>query len=150
MKCSIYLRPDQHGRQTPPPQLAEQAGLLRSIPGIGQITAVELLAHLPQLGALDRRSVASLGGLAPKARESGKYRGKRRLGPGRWHIRSALYMAALSGLRHPTHFGGMAQRMRAAGKPGKVIAIAIARKILTIANAILRSGKPFQTPQQTN
>jgi transposase len=131
------------------PRLSAQAGLLRSIPGIGSVTAVDLLAHLPQLGGIDRRAIASLGGLAPRARESGKFRGKRRLGPGRRHIRRALYMAAMPALRHPHLFGGMAERMRAAGKPGKVIIIAIARKILTIANAILRSNTPFNAAQTT-
>lgn len=126
------------------PALKEQAALLSTIPGVGQVTAVTLLAHLPQLGALDRRQVASLGGLAPRAKESGRLKGQRRLGPGRRHVRKSLYMAALSGLRHPHLFGGMATRMRAKNKPGKLIAIAIARKILTIANAILRTGKPFK------
>lgn len=125
------------------PQLAGQARLLRSISGIGPVTAVELLAHLPQLGAVDRRSIASLGGLAPKARESGKFKGKRALGPGRRHVRRCLYMAALAALRHPHLFDRAAQRMRVAGKPGKVILIAIARKLVTIANAVLRDQKPF-------
>lgn len=123
--------------------LEDQAALLRSIPGVGRVAAVELLAHLPQLGTLDRRSIASLGGLAPKARESGKHRGVRRLGPGRRHVRKALYMAALSALRHPHLFNGVAARMRKNNKAGKVIAIAVARKILTIANAVLREGKPY-------
>ncbi|MGL4238141.1 IS110 family transposase [Tabrizicola sp.] len=127
------------------PQLAGQAKLLRSIPGIGPVTAVEMLAHLPQLGTVDRRSIASLGGLAPKARESGKFKGKRVLGPGRRHVRRCLYMAALAALRHPHLFGNAAARMRVAGKPGKVIVIAIARKIITIANAVLRDQTPFAT-----
>ena len=127
------------------PALAGQARLLRSIPGIGPVTAVELLAHLPQLGQAGRRAIASLGGLAPRARESGKYRGQRHLGPGRRHVRRCLYMAALAALRHPHLFGGAAERLRERAKPGKVILIAIARKILTIANAILRSGQPFRT-----
>ena len=126
------------------PALAGQARLLRSIPGIGPVTAVELLAHLPQLGQADRRAIASLGGLAPRARESGKYRGQRRIGPGRRHVRRCLYMAALAALRHPHLFGGAAERLRERAKPGKVIGIAIARKILTIANAILRDGQPFR------
>lgn len=125
------------------PQLRRQAELLRSIPGIGPATAVALLAHLPQLGRLDRRAIASLGGLAPRAHDTGKFRGKRRIGPGRRHVRQALYMAALSALRHPQLFGGMAQRLLDRGKAGKVVAIALARKILTIANAVLRSETPF-------
>ena len=65
------------------PVLAAQARLLRTMPGIGPVAAVELLAHLPKFGTLDRRAAASLGGLAPNARESGRYRGQRHLGPGR-------------------------------------------------------------------
>lgn len=126
------------------PELATQAQLLCTIPGVGQVTAVKLLAHLPQLGQIDRRAIALLGGLAPKSNDSGKHKGQRYLAPGRRHVRKALYMAALSGLRHPDLFGGMARRMREAGKAGKVIAIALARKILTIANAIMRTGEPFR------
>lgn len=129
------------------PALDAQARLLRSIPGIGPVAAVELLAHLPQLGHLDRRAIASLGGLAPKAKDSGKHRGQRRLGPGRRHVRAALYHAGLSALRHPRLFGGAGARMRAAGKPGKVMVMALARKILTIANAVLRDATPFRPPQ---
>jgi len=126
------------------PELDTQARLLCTIPGVGRVTAVEILAHLPQLGRIDRRGIAQLGGLAPRAKDSGQRKGQRRLAPGRRHVRKALYMAALSGLRHPDLFGGLARRMRAAGKAGKVIAIAIARKILTIANAIIRTGEPFR------
>lgn len=126
------------------PELSAQADLLCTIPGIGQVTAVELLAHLPQLGRLDRRAIAKLGGVAPRSNESGRHKGRRTLFPGRRHIRKALYMAALSGMRHPALFGGAATRLRAKGKPGKVIAMALARKILTIANAILKTGKPFR------
>ena len=89
------------------PALAEDAGLLRSIPGIGPVAATEILAHLPEAGRVDRREVASLAGLAPRARESGKYKGKRRLGDGRRHLRRALYMAALSALRHPGFLSGL-------------------------------------------
>lgn len=127
------------------PHLAGQALLLRSIPGIGPVAAVELLAHLPQLGLLDRRAIASLAGSAPRARESGKFKGKRSLGPGRRHIRRCLYLAALSAIRHPHLLGGAASRLRDAVKPGKVIAIALARKILTIANAVLRDAKPYHS-----
>lgn len=125
------------------PRLAEDAELLRSIPGIGPVTATGLLAHLPELGRLDRRAVASLGGVAPKAKESGKFKGKRRIGEGRRHVRRLLYMAALSLWRKPDAFAGFANRQIEAGKPPKVILIALARKILTIANALLRDRKPY-------
>jgi transposase len=131
------------------PGLARDAGLLRSAPGIGPVTAAGLLAHLPELGQIDRRAIASLAGLAPKARESGKYRGHRRIGAGRETVRRLMYMAALSLWRNPGSAAPTLQRMQAAGKPAKVILIALARKILTIANAILRDQKPFRATAET-
>jgi transposase len=127
------------------PALAEDAGLLRSIPGIGPVAATEILAHLPEAGRVDRREVASLAGLAPRAHESGKYQGKRRLGDGRRHLRRAMYMAALSALRHPGFLSDFVARLKADRKPGKVILMAVARRLLVIANAILRSRTPFKT-----
>lgn len=127
------------------PGLATDAGLLRSVPGIGPVTATGLLARLPELGHLDRRAIASLAGLAPKARESGKFRGKRRIGQGRELVRRLLYMAALSLWRTPGPATTMLRRLQDAGKPAKVILIAMARKLLTIANAVLRDQKPFRT-----
>ncbi|WP_299908244.1 IS110 family transposase [uncultured Paracoccus sp.] len=129
------------------PDLARQARLLTTVPGIGPVTASGLLAHLPELGQLDRRSIASLGGLAPKARESGRWRGSRRIGAGRRQVRRLLYMAAMSLWRRPQAFGGFAARLKAAGKPPKLILIALARKLLTIANAILRDQTPFSDNQ---
>ena len=125
------------------PGLAEANGLLRSIPGVGPVTAAVLLADMPELGRADRREIASLGGLAPRARESGSYRGRRFIGAGRRHVRRALYMAALSILRRPGFLADFVARQKAAGKPGKIVQIAVARRLLTIANAILRTGKPF-------
>lgn len=130
------------------PDLARDAGLLRSVPGIGPVTSANLLARLPELGQLDRRAIASLAGLAPKARESGKFRGKRRIGQGRESVRRLLYMAALSLWRRPGAMGGLTARLLAAGKPPKVALIALARKIATIANAVLRDQKPFRTAPQ--
>ena len=126
------------------PELARKAGLLQSIPGIGQVTATVLLAHLQELGGLDRRAAASLAGLAPRARESGKWRGHRHTGQGRRPVRRALYMAALIAMRPGTAFSGQVDRLRDKGKAGKVIAIAIARKLITIANAVLRDEQPFR------
>lgn len=127
------------------PDLAEPARLLQSIPGIGIVAATVLIAHLPELGRIDRRAIASLAGLAPKARESGKWHGTRSIGDGRRHIRRALYMAALSALRPSSCFATTTAALRAKGKPGKVIAIAIAiaRKLLVIANAIIAKQEPF-------
>ena len=95
------------------PALAAAERLLRSIPGVGAATAVTLLAHLAELGLVDRRAIASLGGLAPRAHESGKYRGRRFLGEGRRHVRRALYMAALSAMRHPGFLADVVAKMKA-------------------------------------
>lgn len=129
--------------------LARDANLLRSVPGIGRVTSAGLLARLPELGHLDRRAIASLAGLAPKARESGKFRGHRRIGQGREVVRRLLYMAALSLWRTPGPAAATLLRMQEAGKPAKVILIALARKIITIANAVLRDQRPFRTKPQT-
>lgn len=131
------------------PGLARDARLLCSIPGIGPVTSANLLARLPELGQLDRRAIASLAGLAPKARESGKFRGKRRVGQGREVVRRLLYMSALSLWRRPEVMGGITNRLLATGKPPKVALIALARKIATIANAVLRDQTPFSIPPQT-
>lgn len=126
------------------PLLREASRLLRSIPGIGAVTAAVLLGDMPELGAADRREIASLGGLAPRAHESGRMRGRRFIGAGRRHVRRALYMAALSALRHPGFLADFVARQKAERKPGKVILIAVARKLLTVANAVLRTGEPFR------
>ena len=126
------------------PQIARPLKLLQSTPGIGRVTGLTLLAAMPELGRVDRRAVASLAGLAPRARESGKWTGRRFTGGGRRWVRRALYMAALSAIRLGTVCPDMVQRLRLAGKPGKLIAIAVARKLLTIANAILRDQTPFR------
>lgn len=131
------------------PALACDAHLLRSIPGIGPVTSACLLARLPERGHLDRRAIAALAGLAPKARESGKLRGQRRIGQGCEMVRRLLYMSALSLWRTPGPATTALRRMQDAGKPSTVILIAMARKLLIIANAVLRDQTPFRTAAQT-
>ena len=126
------------------PASARAVRLLQSLPGIGRVTSVTLLAAMPELGSCDRRAIASLGGLAPKARESGKWRGRRGIGAGRRHLRRALYMAALNAMRHASFCAGLVRGLRDKGTPGKIIAIAVARKMLTTANAVLRDQTPFK------
>ena len=106
-------------------------------------------ARLPEPGRFDRRAIASLAGLAPKTRDSGKVRGQRRIGQRRAVVRRLLCMAALSLWRPPGTTTAARRRMQAAGKPAKVILIAMARKIVTIANAVLRDRTPFQPAAQT-
>lgn len=118
--------------------------LLKSVPGVGDITARTLIAELPELGNLDRRQIAALAGLAPWTRQSGQWRGKSFIGGGRSAVRSSLFMAAMVAARHNPVLKQFHQRLIAAGKPKKVALIAVARKLLTILNAILRDQRPWQ------
>lgn len=116
--------------------------LLRGIKGIGPAVSRTLLAALPELGTLTRQQIASLAGLAPRNRDSGKSRGKRSIGGGRCRC-AVLYLAAWSASRHNPALRAFSDRLKEAGKAGKVRMIAVARKLLTIANAVLRSKKPW-------
>jgi transposase len=118
--------------------------LLASVPGIGQTLARTLLADLPELGTLGRREIASLAGLAPYTRQSGRWRGKSMIGGGRSTVRAAIFMAALVASRHNPPLKAFYQRFLAAGKPKMVALIAVARKLLTTLNAILRDNRPWQ------
>lgn len=118
--------------------------LLRSIPGIGPQTSRSLLGQLPELGQLDRRRLASLVGLAPMCHDSGHHKGLRRIVGGRAHIRRSLYMAALAAIRHDSYFRGFYARLRGCGKLAKVALIAVARKLLSVANAVVRDKKPWR------
>ena len=126
------------------PVWREKEDLLQSVPGVGKVVARSLLAELPELGTLTRRQVASLAGLAPWTRQSGKWRGKSFTGGGRAGVRTAIFMAAMVGARHNPVLQAFHQRLIAAGKPKLVALIAVARKLLTILNAILRDKTPWQ------
>lgn len=117
--------------------------LLRSVPGVGPVTAAALLAGLPELGALDRKQAAALAGLAPFNRDSGVLRGQRRIAGGRAAVRAALYMAVVSAVRCNPPIAAFYRRLRAAGKPPKVALVACAHKLLTILNAMVRDGQPW-------
>jgi transposase len=118
--------------------------LLQSIQGIGPTVSRTLLAALPELGRLTRQQVAALAGLAPRNRDSGRWRGQRCIGGGRADVRCVLYMAALTAARHNPVLRAFSERLRAAGKAAKVRLVAVARKLLTIANAVVRDGRPWQ------
>jgi transposase len=126
------------------PVWREKEDLLQSVPGVGPVVARSLLAELPELGTLTRREVASLVGLAPWTRQSGKWRGKSFTGGGRAGPRTTLFMAAMVGSRCNPSLKAFHQRLIAAGKPKLVALIAVARKLLTILNAILRDRQPWQ------
>lgn len=114
-----------------------QEDLLRSVPGVGPVCAATLLAELPELGRLNRTQIAKLVGVAPLARESGTWRGRRAVWGGRAPVRAVLYMAALTAQRVNPVIRALYQRLRAAGKPPKVVLVACMRKLLTILNAML-------------
>lgn len=126
------------------PAWREKEDLLSSVPGIGPIIARTLIAELPELGTLDRRKIAALVGLAPWTRQSGQWRGKSFIGGGRAAVRSALFMGALAAARFNPVLKTFHQRLIQAGKPKLVAVIAVARKLLTILNAILRDKSPWQ------
>jgi transposase len=127
------------------PLWREKEDLLASVPGVGPVTVRTMLAELPELGHLDRRKIAALVGLAPFTRQSGKWRGKSFIGGGRASVRAVLFMAAMTAMRRNPMLRAFHQRLRTAGKPKMVALIAVARKLLTILNAILRDRTKWQT-----
>jgi transposase len=124
--------------------LHQQAALLQSAPGVGPVLAATLLADLPELGQASGKQLAALVGVAPFARDSGHWRGRRQVGGGRAPVRATLYMAALVASRHNPAIRPFYQRLLAAGKPKKLALVACMRKLLTILNALLRHNTPFQ------
>ena len=120
------------------PLWRERENLLRSVPGIGPVTIFSLVADLPELGSLDRREVAAIVGVAPFNRDSGKFRGSRRCWGGRAHVRAALYMATLVGVRYNPILHEFYDRLVRAGKAKKLALTACMRKLLTILNAMLK------------
>jgi transposase len=120
--------------------------LLRSVPGIGPVVATALLAELPELGALDRKRLAALVGVAPLNRDSGTLRGKRLVWGGRGRVRTALYMAALVAVRHNPLLRAFYARLLRAGKAKKVALTACMHKLLLILNAVVRAGAPWRQP----
>ncbi len=125
------------------PEISAREKLMRSMPGVGPVTAATLSALLPELGTISNKSVAMLAGLAPVNSDSGARRGQRAIRGGRRRVRQALYMVAVTSIAHASPLRGFYDRLRQCGKPAKVALIALARKILTILNAILRSKAPF-------
>lgn len=125
------------------PVWREKEDLLASVPGIANKTARTLLAELPELGTLDHKRIASLAGLAPFTRQSGTWKGKSMIGGGRAPVRSALFICAMVGARHNPLLKTFYQRLLVAGKPKMVALIAVARKLLTILNAVLRDKRPW-------
>jgi len=118
--------------------LQARAEKLEAITGVGTVTALGVLAELPELGTLNRQQAAALAGLAPHPRESGQWRGQRHIGGGRAPVRRALYMAALVAARSNKVLKAFYQRLRAAGKPAKVALTAVMRKLVVLMNHTLK------------
>jgi transposase len=125
-----------------------QDDLLRGVPGIGPVTAVTLLATLPELGTLNRRQISALVGVCPFNRDSGQCRGRRMIFGGRAGVRAVLYMAAVTASRCNPVIKAFYERLRAAGKPAKVALTACMRKLLTILNAMLKAKTPWRPPEE--
>ena len=125
------------------PAACQRATQLRTAPGIGPKTSWALLADLPELGQLSARQAAALAGLAPLARDSGQFRGRRRIAAGRPRVRKALYLAARAAVRCDPHLAAFRARLLAAGKPKQVALIAVARKLLVALNAMIRDDRPW-------
>jgi len=122
------------------PGWAAKDDLLRSIPGIGPTVSRTLLLEMPELGTLTREQAAALAGVAPINRESGQYRGKRMIAGGRAVVRSMLYLAGHAARRGNATLRAFADRLKAGGKAPKVIRVALARKLVILANAVLRDN----------
>ena len=126
----------RHGR--------EKEDLLSSVPSVGPTISRTLIAELPELGTLGGKQIVALVGLAPFTRQSGQWRGKSFIGGGRPSVRRALFMGAIVARKHNPLLKAFFERLLAAGKPKKVAIIAVARKLLTILNAIVRDGTPWK------
>ncbi|UMM08057.1 transposase [Gluconobacter frateurii] len=117
---------------------------MSAVPGIGLTVFAILLGELPELGTLCRRKIVSLAGLAPHARESGTWKGARRIWGGRRKVREALYIAALFASRRVPALNAMRDRMGVKGKAPKTILIAVVRQLLVILNAMMQKRQPLQ------
>jgi transposase len=142
-RCVKDSNKDIHRHIRDSPVWNAKAELLESVPGVGRVTVAVLLALLPELGQLTRKQIASLVGLAPFARESGVWKGKRTCSGGRSDVRTALYMAALTAVRWNPWLREVYARLLARGKDKKVALIACARKLLVCLNAMMRSHRAW-------
>lgn len=119
--------------------LKAKADRLDQAAGVNWRGAISLLGYMPELGTLNRRAIAKLAGLAPLNRDSGQHRGHRRIAGGRAPVRRTLYLASLSAIRNNPIFHTFFKKLKAAGKPGKVALVAVARKLLILLNASLKN-----------
>lgn len=127
------------------PQMKQQAKILRSIPGIGPVLCAVLIGEMPELGSISDKQIAALAGVAPINNDSGQAVGKRSIKGGRYNVRCLLYQAALVASTHNQHLKAFAKRLKENGKPHKVILIAVARKLLVIANTLVAKNQLWRT-----
>lgn len=127
------------------PDLARRMAILVSIPGVARLTAFALIIDMPELGALDNKQAASLAGLAPISRQSGQWKGRAFIRGGRAQLRRALYMPALVAMRFNADLKAKYDQLTAAGKPAKKALTAIMRKLIVLANALIRDDRKWQT-----
>ncbi|HEY2483324.1 MAG TPA: IS110 family transposase [Caulobacteraceae bacterium] len=137
------LTKDLVGRIRQHPKLADRFALVASLPGVGQIVAASLVLRMPELGAMSRGQAASLLGVAPFDRDSGKTQGQRHIFGGRARVRRMVYLAAVVAKRIDPGFKAFADRLAAGGKKPKVILVAVMRKLIEAANAVLGRGTPW-------
>jgi transposase len=122
------------------PDYQAKSLILQSMPGIGKIAAASIIGNLPELGYINSKQASALVGVAPMNRESGRYKGLRKIQGGRHQVRTVLYMAMMSAMQCNPTFKATYQRLIAAGKPKKVAIIACVRKMIVILNSMLRDG----------
>jgi len=127
------------------PQMKQHAKILRSIPGIGPVLCAALIGEMPELGTIGDKQIAALAGVAPINRDSGRMDGRRSIKGGRYVIRSLLYQAALVASTHNKTLKVFANRLKEKGKPHKVVLIAVARKLLMIANTLMAKNQLWRT-----
>ena len=125
------------------PEFKEKEVLLTSIPGVGNTTARSILSQMPELGQINRQSIAALAGVAPYKNESGQYRGLSVIRGGRIQARNALYMATVSAIKHNPRIKQFSERLTAEGKKAKVMITACMRKLLLQMNAVLKKKTPY-------
>lgn len=142
------LDAELQGRIRQSPVWREKERLLRTVPGVGPVLSMTLVAELPELGQLNRKQIAALVGLAPLNCESGSLRGRRIVWGGRARVRAAMYMSTLVAVKHNPVLRAFYDRLLAAGKPKKVALIACMHKLLLTLNALLRQGVAWQPPAQ--
>lgn len=120
---------------------ARRREIVQSIPGLGSVASAAILTYLPEIGTLDRRQVGSLAGVVPYNRDSGQWKGRSFISGGRKPLRDALYMPALVAMRYNPDLKTKYEALRAAGKPAKVAIVAIMRKLIETANALVKADR---------